>query len=868
MDKYNRSNFWKVLGIILAILSGIGLICYMLRGVILTPGVAPGSDVTSFAHTAKYIVDYYLVNHRLPNIDQSWYAGFELFHAPPLINYILGIIYFFTKNIDVTTRIYHILGLSAVFLSMFWLMKKEKHPTPNALLASLIFVFMPTILLTTHSYTKLAALFFFPFAFYFTNKVLVEAKIKYIAYLAISIGIMVYAHPMMAESFGMMLIFYAIIYSILDKKIESRRFFIVILGVIIGYLLGAKYLIPFLFERAGITTVSPEEAILDVTNFRDAYLGFGGYIILFLPFIPLYVLSARKNPKYTAMYLTGIVAVLILLGYIGFHLGSFFPFNQAYYYIWYFTFTFLISYLLGLLINFSNIKKMGIFFTKIVLAAFLFLVIISLNNHPNNYLVLFKTNEDPNWFAPERQVSDAINANPNPGRIYMSHYPFGYIKWFLALYTNKLNIEGHYYGLARINKQIAHISDGIHYQYPDYVINKLKKYNTRFFIVNDILQRLEVSNGDEIGKKFIKLLPSYGYKFIDQYLYPEKTGNYLYYNDKPSSYLVPMDEKVLIIGKYSSTLAMSISSGIPSVEGGSNYLDDYNPEFLNNFDTLILYGFGFHNREKAEKIAKDYVNSGGNLVAELFGMEVNPLADNPRFLGVSGFPIKINDSISLKGVDKSIVNYPSMFTLPSEIYDTGEIVLPLSPLKEWNALEYYGLDESLVQSTTGDQYSILGYKNIGSNKVTFVGMNFFYHAFLTHDENELTFIKSLIKTNDTQKSVKESQGFFTTNETIGADKMSFNIQNDRDRYVYLSFAYSPHWKAYLDNYEINIMTLEDLMAIKIPAGSHILEVKYQSTRVITFAWVITILTIVLLTFMIIFSNYFNKKRSKIHNKKF
>ena len=240
-QKLIQYRFWRPVGVILSILAGLGVIVYIFRGIILDPGLAPGSDVSSFAHTAAYIVDYFKANHRFPSIDPSWYAGFELFHAPPMINYFLGIIYYYTRDINLATRIFHPLGLAILFMGMFWLMKKEKYSTLNALLAGMIYIFIPTALLSLWSYTKLVSMFFWPFGFYFTNKILTTSKNRYIAYLAITIGLIVYSHPMMAGAFGFMMIFFSIIYAILDRKIVTRRFFLVILAVGLGFLLGAKY---------------------------------------------------------------------------------------------------------------------------------------------------------------------------------------------------------------------------------------------------------------------------------------------------------------------------------------------------------------------------------------------------------------------------------------------------------------------------------------------------------------------------------------------------------------------------------------------------------------------------------------------------
>src|SRR3990167_781849 len=159
---------WGPLGIVLSCAIGLGAVVYLLRNVIFREGLAPGSDVPSFAHTTKVILDYLIANRRFPPIDLSWYAGFELQAAPPMVYWYFGIIYFITQNLELSTRILHLLALAIIFLVMFFVMKKEKAPTLNALIAAIVFTFIPENMMSIQSWTKLIALFLLPVLFYFT----------------------------------------------------------------------------------------------------------------------------------------------------------------------------------------------------------------------------------------------------------------------------------------------------------------------------------------------------------------------------------------------------------------------------------------------------------------------------------------------------------------------------------------------------------------------------------------------------------------------------------------------------------------------------------------------------------------------------
>jgi len=856
---------WGPVGIVLSVLIGASVVIYIFHGVISNPGIAPGADVSSFAHTAKVMVDYFKIYHHFPPMDLSWYAGFELFHAPPMITVFLGTIYYFTHDIYLTTRIFHPLGIGLLFLGMFWLMKKEKYSTLNALMAGLILIFTPTILLSLFSYTKLVSLMFWPFGLYFTNQILTTNKNKYIAYLAITIGLIVYSHPMMAIVFGAMMIFYSTIYAILDRKIVSRRFLVVILAVGLGFLLGAQYIIPFVLESAGRLDVSTQTQQF-IGGLQEIIKGFGGFSLLIFPLISGYVVWRRREAKLTALYLSGLLAFIILLGYYFFSLGSFFPFKETYYYVWSFYYVFTTAYLSGLVIDGNKIKNLTSYFFKIVLAMVFLFGVIYLFNHPTSYLNYFKANDDPAKYSADIRLAETIDKIPNPGRVYITHYPFGFINWFLWLGTDKPNIEGHYFGIAAINKQISHLGDAIHNDYPNYAINKLKHLNNRFLVTNYILARLKVSTGEPVGQEFIDKLPAYGYKSIDQFVYPDGSKNQLWYLDQPSSYIMPVDEKILIIGKYNSTLATAISGKMTALEGGSENLDDYDQDFLKHFDTVVLYGFSYYDKAKAEAIANEYVKGGGNLVIEMFNMGISPLTDEPNFLGVTGLRQKFDGPVDMTGLsaDQNSITagLPKTFTLPGEITDVGDITLPYIPLTSWTSLEYFGLDQSLIKAPNEtENFSILGYKNINGGKVTFIGMNYFYHLFLTHDEGELKMVTSLLQNPKTALITQTATtGLLTVEQQVlTSDEMKFKIQSDQERLLLISMSYSPHWKAYLNGQPVKVHKMEDLMVVQAPSGDSTLELKYESTPVMKSGWIVSILTVIFLVYLII-SNKLKKKQ--------
>jgi len=876
------SILWKPLGIILAIGSGLAFVLYCYWPVITQPGIVPGADPTSFGHTAKIIVDYLKSHGRLPAIDHSWYAGFELRQAPPLIYAYLGTIYYFVHDIDLTMKIFHPLGTLLIFLITFYTMRKEGFPTLNAWLGAMLFAFMPTVFASFSSYTKLIALFFLPPAFYVTNKILTDFSPKYMLYLAILITGMMYAHPMTGVAFGLFLVFYAIIYAILDPKIITRRFFLVIFAIGFGCLLSGQYIIPFMFEKAGRTTLAREEQVFNFglgTLIKNYIAEYGGALFGLLP---LYIAIRLKNAKITAVFIAGLLCSFIYFAYY-FGLGFIFPFNLSYGYIWIYAADFAFAYVLALVIPWSEIKTFGTYFLRIGLAV---LIIAFSFFMANKYVDIFRlANYQYEQYPADVLIATELGKYTNPGREMFSHYPFGLVNYMIGNLSNKMCIEGHYFGISRIGTNIALMADAIHNSKPEYVINELENLNVRYFIANQVLQDLyyvDPKTGEQIyvGQKMIDELLKNGYKLVyqtpkslDNHGNPIKNSYKLYYLDKSSTFVMPVDEKVFAIGKYSSVVATEMAPlGIKVLEGrseGSIYFDSYSLDFLKNFDTVVLYGFGVNDKAKAEALARDYVAQGGHLVVDLFNMETSPLAESPNFLGVSTNRVKIQQTVKIErlGNNTLLKLMPTDFEIPGEIYDPGTGVIEIRKLKEWNSVNYIGLDKSLAKLESDENIlSVLGYKNIDGNQVTFVGLNFFYHLYNSKNEKEALFIKDLIvgqkasaemsslDTIDTSSS--ETQA---TEQVFENDYLKFQISSQNNRLWLISMAYSKHWKAYINGQPIPIKNIDNLMVVQAPTGSNILELKYEPTKISILGWIISCLTLAVLIFMVFYSRLYNAR---------
>lgn len=881
--KIDRENLWRISGIVVSIMVGVGLVFFILRRVLLEPGLAPGSDVTSFAHTTKLMVDYFLTHHRLPPVDLSWYAGFEHQPIPPLVYYYLAIPYLLTHDIELSTRILHPVAISLIFISMFFVMRKEGRPTLNSFVSAIVYTFMPQIFMSIQTWTKLISLFALPVLFYFTNKILTDDKnrLKYIVFLALGFAYTVYAHPMNGVVYSISLLVYAFFYSFFSPKIDTWKVWRVFIGAALGIILASNFLIPFIFQstqeifaRSTLweysTIVNPVKGL----QFKDTINIMGGWLVILI--IPIIVMLRKREAKIAALYLSGLLTMIIAFLYALIPLGTVFPFRLTYSYIWLYFSCFAFAYVFGLLIPSSCSKKIISHIGRFLLAAVLLVIYFLIIRTPSNFKYMYNLIDT----KAEVQLSRVIADISNNGRLYYSHYPLGEFTWIQWLYGNKPQIEGHYYGVSQLGRQLALMYDATHNNYPEYVLKKFKELNVRFFVANQFLWDLKSPiDQSMLGQDLIKKAQDEGFK--EKYEIDVSQGNAVppsgkmerfYYLDRTEEYVQPLNEDILVIGQYGPTLAAAASPlKVKMLEASSIYLDDYDLDFLKRFKVVFLYGFAYHNKTKAEDLVREYVANGGEVVIDMFGMKKSQIEEEPIFLGVTGNNIKITSTWQIESAKETKGLFPGTFQLPSEVVDAlSEGELESKPVKEWNALEYYNLDQVWARfSNEDDFYGIVGAKNISEGKVVFVGANLFYHLYLTHNEEELKMIAYILKNvgyelPQSEKAVfEEDPSFKATQENLEADYWRFKVSNEKDRLALVSLAYSPNWKAYLDSQEIPVYEAENLMVVKIPQGDHVLEVKYQSFSKIKIAGIsISIFTLVVLVYLLIL----NRKNQNNLNK--
>lgn len=866
--KKGRSSRWEphlkeLILTLLAILFIVAVMTLIFWPSLSNPGIPSGVDTPSFLHTSQFVVDYLVEHHAIPPTDPHWYSGLEHLHyAPPLIYIPIGLFYYLTGSIRLGGKLFQIVMMSLAALSMFLVVKK-RYNVYSATVAALLFPLAPWTFFQLGSPTKLLAAVFLPICFHFTEKVLIEKENLPLVFLAIFFLTSLLSHPMMGLIYMAGMTVYAVVYASLTKDVPFGRSFRIVLAAALSATLGGFYVIPYYLEKAGWTAV-PQQELINYSHPLDRSLLYTGIPLIILG---LYAAFGKKEPRRIGLLTIAIIGWFLSLGIFGagFIYEYVFPFLKLTYPgLWLNLPIFAFAYLSAIAVDFKKITGTGSELERAIIAILIICVGLFAADKVDNFTQLKNAQSQ----LADKIICAKLNLLENDGRVLPMKYPFGYLIWELSNRTDKHILEGHYFGLARINKYISWNYDAIDNGYINYPLNMLHHHNVKYVVVNGNL--LE-SRGNH-GVEFVAGLEKAGFK--KQFKVPSYYGDvYSFYQNKANnSYLIPVEERTLVIGKYAYIPAAILSDQNGKVMlGGSPYLDDYYEGVLSQFETLILYGFSYHNRAKAEKLVKNFIKQGGQVVLDLYGAGPYRLEEEPTFLGVTGYKRIAKGPFEIEFNSELAQRYFAYenFDLPRELSFSGQVD---KQLKEWRYVVYAGIDEPLAHQKgeeNDNTFFLSGFKRVEGGKVLFLGPNLFYHVYLTHNEEAIKKLaKALLNPQDKLAKADRAKGLddglYQENPEINSQsvepaKLEFKYKSSDDFPALVSYVYSPHWKAYLDGKPVKVSNLEDLMLVILPAGEHSLKLLYEDTPVHNVARGVSLFTLLLFGGLF----YQDKKRSKV-----
>lgn len=177
----------------------------------------------------------------------------------------------------------------------------------------------------------------------------------------------------------------------------------------------------------------------------------------------------------------------------------------------------------------------------------------------------------------------------------------------------------------------------------------------------------------------------------------------------------------LAIGSYGANAVLMF----PALQlGRSIYLDDYSLQELLSYDPIIFSGFQYRERAAAEKLVTELSRRGKKVIVDLTNSASELFSGRTRFLGVMAERIAFVRQFPA-------FNWQNRLLSPQDIPEN---------YPEWGTHYLLNTDQTLaVMPFGGINLTMVGQKA----GVTFIGGNLFFLAFLTHNPDYLELLETI-----------------------------------------------------------------------------------------------------------------------------
>ena len=237
-----RKIFWIILIALLTIPTFLSLI---------RPGFFPmQDDLQAFRvyEMDKCIQDWQIPCRWVP--DAGYQYGYPQFnYYPPSVYYLGEILHKAGFQYIDTVKILFAAGyiLSAIFM---FLLVSEFLDNFSGFISAMIYSYVPykaVEVFVRGAMSEFWSLVFYPLIFWAVYKLIKTSKVKYVALLAISLGLLLTTHLLMAMIFSLSAIIWTVYWLIKEKKL--KEIYKVIAGVVLGIGFAAFFVLPVLLER-------------------------------------------------------------------------------------------------------------------------------------------------------------------------------------------------------------------------------------------------------------------------------------------------------------------------------------------------------------------------------------------------------------------------------------------------------------------------------------------------------------------------------------------------------------------------------------------------------------------------------------------
>ncbi len=753
------------------------------------------SDTMGHILKAEYLLQNLQAGILYPNILPDWYLGFQMLrYHPPLPYYLLvGLTVLVSDSIKAVNWFILVCALVG---GLTWLLYKRWLGFFPALFGGVLFLFLPDnirVAMAEGNLPRVLATAMLPITIFFLLHSLEEtSNLWHRIGISICFMAIVLSHAMMAAIYAVCAVLLVLLIWIWQKT-SLRNAVLTIVCIFLGLLLSGWWLVPsFTGGIAELDTSAMTEAlaVYPLTHYfnpgirlSDPEAVYVGMAIISLGIAGLGLGNWRNG--YTApLTLTGLFGVLITTSSIN-QIFNALPLHNL---LWPLRFLGIASFYLLLAVMWS-IRDWG---KLSPLASLIVIGIIAIDNGGSLSLIHLRPLKPD--IVPISQLLSSVQGW-RVATLDLSHMGSEPSYYFTAL-GGREQIFGWAYQGASTASTVASLNEAIEMGSISYLLNRLELYGVDDVVLLKDLPAVERLSFALEDSGFDKI-----YSGVDADLY-HRAGD-------PRAFIANWD--VLGIGRGAHTLSYLFPEIVVAT---SPRIDDYSLQDLLKYKTLILSGFEWQDRQRAETLVLQIAEHGVRVIVDMTGIPSDPWARIPRFLNVWG------EQVFLAHSPLKIWNGNRTYTLKP----FGE------PSELWHTHMLQGLENDVWNfEYVGSRAVLAGFNDYGAGQVWFVGLNLPYHALISRDRVAIQLLAELLNINLETES--EYPQVILENYEAEQDGYRFSFQLESEQLLFVPIAYLDGMKVLVDGLPTKTLSFERLVGFQAPAGKHNVEIQITPTQV-------------------------------------
>ncbi|MGC8826709.1 MAG: 6-pyruvoyl-tetrahydropterin synthase-related protein [Anaerolineae bacterium] len=756
------------------------------------------SDTLGHVLKVQYLQEQIAGGTLYPDLMPQWYMGLQVFryHAP-LPYYILWGLTQLAGDAVYAANLFIV--LCALLGGLSWLLYRRWMGWAPAIAGGILYVFLPDnvrVALAEGNLPRVLSAALLPLWVYLLLRS-AEAPRRpwHRLVLALYTALIVLSHAMMAAIYaigGALLVVWLWLFG----KTQMRAAALSLFSIVLGILAAGWWFFPSL--TGGITDINASAmtealAVFPITTYlnpllrlRDPEIVYPGATLLLLAVVLSLPRAGRHNRWGLALVLTGLLTIFISTP--GFNaLYNALPLHHL---AWPLRFVGFGSFalLLGLAWQAASWQK-----RRWIVPALVFLLLCA--DGALSARLIHLRPARPDVLA----AAEAMRAVPGWREATLDSSRLGsQASYFFTADAGREQVYGWAYQGAHTARSAAALNEAFEQGFTAYLVDRLDLYG-----VDDVV----VLRGAGADPALPAALEKAGYTRMY-----EGRELVLYHRDGAPR-AVRLTHQALGIGSGAQNLCYIFPQVLP---GTSGYVDDYSFEELRAYHTVVLSGFQWRDRRRAEELVQRLAEAGVRVVVGLTNSLPESLSREPYFLGVWGeLVILDHQPVEAAGEWGSYRFRPF-----SAAYSL------------WQAQTPQGLDSTtLAHPYLGGTSAVVGYKQAGQGRVWFVGLNLPYHAVLTRDPAAIEVLSRVLDMTPAERQPYQTVPL----EHYEAASWGYHFDYRLDEGSWLLFpaAFHDGTEVRIDGKPANARSYDRLIAFEAPAGRHTVTIRIRPTPIYT-----------------------------------